>query len=394
MVLSVVQSDITEANGTDTRAKGMFVFALAFLALFAAILPHGGLAEAVSIVLMSHPIALTLLFGMWLLIAVEAVMGYLAAPDKPKNALYRLILVLLIPPFRITISPQYPNKSVWLPKLSWLRTSKTSVEQMEVRTGLPMLFMTLLILPVIAADFLVGPKPHDVLAAEFDVVTRMDTSAKNARLFLMDENERVVATLARPDRETREGVIGEWTVLGRAEGAEKSTLSFGTEGAFSFNTGCSVTEGIFGAGGGSLAFNDLTKIAKCPPSPLEIIMWLITALIWFSFALEFILLVSLAEKKLAFCKKHWINIVIILLPLLAFLRSLQLFRFLRMAKAGRLMRVYRLKGLATRMAKLATIFNLIDRVLSRNPEKYDAHLREKISEKEEELAELKSKLSG
>jgi len=394
MVLSVVQTDIAETGRTDIRAKAMFVFALAFLALFAAILPHGGLAETVSTILISHPVALFLLFGMWLLIAVEGIMGYLAAPDKPKNALFRLILVLLIPPFRITISPQYPNSRSWIPKLNWVPTSKASVEKMEVRTGLPMLLMTLLILPVIAADFLVGPKPHDVLAAEFDTVSRSDTSANNARLFLMDENEKVIATLARPDREAREGIDGVWTVLGRPEGAEVSTLSFGPGDAFSFNTGCSVTEGIFGAGQGALGFNGLNKVAKCPPTPLQLIMWFITALIWFSFALEFILLISLSEKKLAFCKKHWINIVIILLPLLAFLRSLQLFRFLRMAKAGKLMRAYRLKGLATRMAKLATIFNLIDRFLSRSPEKYDAHLRDKISEKEEELAELKGKLSG
>jgi len=372
----------------------MFVFGLVFLALFAAILPHGGLAEVVSAILISHPIALNILFGMWLLIAVEGVIGYLAASDKPKNAIFRLILVLLIPPFRITISPQYPNKAVWLPKYDWLPTSKASVEQMEVRTGLPMLVMTLLILPVIATDILVGPKPHDVLAAEFDAVSRLDTSANNARLFLMDETERVVATLARPDRETQNGISGDWTVLGRPEGTETSTVSFGPGDAFSFNTGCSVTEGVYAEGHGALGFNGLNKIAKCPPSPLEIIMWFITALIWFSFALEFILLVSLAEKKLAFCKKHWINIVIILLPLLAFLRSLQLFRFLRMAKAGKLMRAYRLKGLATRMAKLATVFNLIERFLERRPEKYEAHLREKISEKEEELAELKSKLSG
>jgi len=394
MVLSVAQSDITEAGNADTRPKIMFFFALGFLALFAAILPHGGLAEVVSEILIGNSVVLVLLFGFWLLIAVEAITGYLAAPDKPKNAIFRLILVLLIPPFRITIAPRYPNKSVWIPKLNWLPTSKASVEDMEVRTGLPMLVMTLLILPVIAADFLIGPKPHDVLAAEFDAVSRMDTSANNARLFLMDENERVVATLARTDRQIREGVDGEWTVLGRPAGEDVSTLSFGASDTFSFTTACAVTEGIYASGGGALGFNGLNKVANCPPTPLEIIMWFITALIWFSFALEFILLVSLAEKKLAFCKKHWINIVIILLPLLAFLRSLQLFRFLRMAKAGKLMRAYRLKGLATRMAKLATIFNLIDRFLSRSPEKYDAHLRDKISEKEDELAELKSKLNG
>lgn len=389
-----VSRDMAETGSTDFQSKAMFIIALAFLALFAAILPHGGLAETVSTLLISHPVALILLISLWALIAAEGIAGYLKAPDKPKNAIFRLILTLIIPPFRITISPRYPNNAVWLPKLGWLATSKDAVEEMEVRTGLPMLFITLLILPVIAADFLVGPKPHDVLAAEFDSVSRFDASANNARLFLMDEHERVVATLARPDRKPDIELEGDWQVLGRPPEMEESTLRFGRDGAFSFTTGCSATEGIFAAGYGALGFNDLTKIAKCPPSPLEIIMWFFTALIWFSFALEFILLVSLAEKKLAFCKRHWINIVIILLPLLAFLRSLQLFRFLRMAKAGKLMRAYRLKGLATRMAKLATIFNLIDRLLSRSPEKYQAHLRDKIAEKEEELAELNSKLKN
>jgi len=74
MVLSVVQTDIAETGRTDIRAKAMFVFALAFLALFAAILPHGGLAETVSTILISHPVALFLLFGMWLLIAVEGIL--------------------------------------------------------------------------------------------------------------------------------------------------------------------------------------------------------------------------------------------------------------------------------------------------------------------------------
>ncbi len=163
---------------------------------------------------------------------------------------------------------------------------------------------------------------------------------------------------------------------------------------FSFRTGCSLTEGVFAYGHGALGFNDMEKIATCPPSVLEVIIWFLTALIWFSFAFEFILLVSLAEKKLAFCKKNWINLVIILLPLLAFLRSLQLFRFLRMAKAGKLMRVYRLRGLLARAVKLAVVFNLIDRMLSRNPDKYNAHLQEKIAEKEAELQELKSKLNA
>ena len=387
----LAQNDVGKGH-RHTRALAMFAVAVAFLAVFAAFLPHGGLAEAVSRRLIGHPVILTFLFSLWLAIIVEGVLGYLAAPDKPKNAIYRLILVALAPPFRMVISPSYPNTKVWVPKLGWLWTGKAAVADMEHRTALPMLLMTALIVPVIAADFLIGPRPHDVLAADIETVTRYDVSDNGMRLFMMDENERVVANVARPDREIRQGLEGNWVVLGRPEGAETSTLSFGAEDAFTLRTGCAMTEGRFAYGYGALGFDGVAKVKSCPPSVLEILIWFTTALIWFSFAFEFILMVSLADKKLAFCKKNWINIVIILLPLLAFLRSLQLFRFLRMAKAGKLMRAYRLRGLLTRVVKLAVVFNLIERMLSRNPDKYGAHLRDKIVEKEEELAELNRKL--
>ena len=125
---------------------------------------------------------------------------------------------------------------------------------------------------------------------------------------------------------------------------------------------------------------------------LQVTLAVLMALIWFSFALEFVVMVSLAPKKLAYCKKHWINIVIIILPLVAFLRTLQIFRFLRLARAGKLAKAYRLRGLVTRSLKIALAFNLIERVLSMNPERYAASLEDKITEKEEELAELREKL--
>lgn len=384
------QSDTHSA--IDRRASVMFWIATAFLGVFAAILPHGGLAEAVSTRLIGHPVILSILLGLWLAIIIEGVLGYIAAPDKPKAAILRLLLVIAVPPMRMMISPMRPNTAVWLPRWNWLKTGKFALERMERRAAMPMLLMTALIVPVIAADLLSGERPHDVLAAELESVTRFDLSDNGMRLFMMDEGERVVANVARPERQRGQGLEGDWVVLGRPKGAETTTLSFGSSDAFSFVTGCSKTEGVFAYGYGALGFNAMDKTAECPPTLLEILMWALTALIWFSFAFEFILLVSLAEKKLDFCKKNWINLVIILLPLFAFLRSFQLFRFLRMAKAGRLMRAYRLRGLLTRMVKIALVFNLLDRLLSRNPDKYDAHLRQKIAEKEAELLELKSKL--
>ena len=125
---------------------------------------------------------------------------------------------------------------------------------------------------------------------------------------------------------------------------------------------------------------------------LQVTLAVLMALIWFSFAFEFVVMVSLAPKKLDYCKRHWINIVIIVLPLVAFLRSLQLFRFLRMSQAGKLVRAYRLRGLITRSLKIALAFNLVERILSMKPERFAATLEEKIAEKEEELAELREKL--
>ena len=127
--------------------------------------------------------------------------------------------------------------------------------------------------------------------------------------------------------------------------------------------------------------------------PLQIALSVLMAMIWFSFALEFTIMVSLAPKKLTYCKKHWINIVIIVLPLVAFLRTLQIFRFLRIARAGKLAKAYRLRGLATRLLKIALAFNLIDRLMSMNPERHCAVLEDKIAEKEQELADLRGRLA-
>ena len=48
---------------------------------------------------------------------------------------------------------------------------------------------------------------------------------------------------------------------------------------------------------------------------LRMLLHVSTGVIWFAFAGEFILMVSVAEKKVAYCKKHWIDLAIILLPL-------------------------------------------------------------------------------
>lgn len=274
----------------NSRAQPMFWVAFLYLAILAALLPHGGSDEPVTEMPLYHPAMTYLLFGCWAAIIAEGIAGFLAAPDRPKPAWKRLLLVVLIPPFRMAVSPRRPNEWVWVPVCGWMPVGAATVSDMEHRTAIPMLIATALIIPVLVAEF------------------------------------------------------------------------------------------------------GFAEVVDASPA-LQISMLVLMAMIWFSFALEFVVMVSLAPKKLPYCKKHWINIVIIVLPLFAFLRSLQIFRFLRFAKAGKMVRVYRLRGLITRIVKIALAFNLIERIMSLNPEKYAAQLEEKIAEKEEELAELRTRLA-
>ncbi len=278
------------AETTDLfHAPWMFWVSFMFLAALAVLLPHGGSDKLLAEQVLYHPAIPLALLVVWAVVICEAVWGWRQTTDR-EGSWKRALLIALLPPFRMVLSPRRPNDRVWLPLYGWRDVSAASVVEMEQRTAILMLVATALIVPVLIVDF-----------------------------------------------------------------------------------------GFSEAVDGSVA--------------LQVTLAVLMTLIWFSFALEFVVMVSLAPKKLEYCKKHWINIVIIILPLVAFLRSLQLFRFLRMAQAGKLAKAYRLRGLITRTLKLALAFNLIERILAMNPDRYAAGLEEKIAEKEEELVELREKLA-
>jgi hypothetical protein len=84
---------------------------------------------------------------------------------------------------------------------------------------------------------------------------------------------------------------------------------------------------------------------------LQLFLAIGTAVIWFAFAIEFIVMVSVAPRKLAYCASHWVDLAIILLPLVQFLpllRLLRVGRVLRLEQLSRMGRVYRLRGLSLR----------------------------------------------
>lgn len=132
---------------------------------------------------------------------------------------------------------------------------------------------------------------------------------------------------------------------------------------------------------------------------LRMLMHVGTGVIWFGFAAEFILMVSIAEKKLEYCKQHWIDLAIILLPLVSFLRSLQLARASRLAKLMRiqqltnLVRAYRLRGTAIKAFRVLVLFDLTHRILRVSEQRRIEKLEIELSEMEKQSRLLRQKIA-
>ena len=130
---------------------------------------------------------------------------------------------------------------------------------------------------------------------------------------------------------------------------------------------------------------------------LQVVLGVSTGLIWFAFAAEFIVMVTMADKKLRYCKQHWLDLAIILLPLISFLRSLRVVRVARAAVCGvqqltRMGRVYRLRGLAMRAFRGVLLLELVNLAPRVKPERRIRALRGLLEEKEREVVGLRARL--
>jgi voltage-gated potassium channel len=120
-----------------------------------------------------------------------------------------------------------------------------------------------------------------------------------------------------------------------------------------------------------------------------------TALVWFAFTLEFVLMISLVEHKFRYCKQNWIDIAVICLPLLAILRTARLGRLGRLLKVQNLAgtaRVYWLRGAVMRVYRAILVLEIFQRVFRQSTEQRLALLKQRLSEKETELDDLRNKI--
>ena len=131
---------------------------------------------------------------------------------------------------------------------------------------------------------------------------------------------------------------------------------------------------------------------------LRNILHISTGMIWFAFALEFIIMCSVADRKLQYCKEHWLDLAIILLPLISFLRSMRVVRATRLGRLAKLqqltkmVRMYRLRGLSIKAFRALLLFEVINRLIGMTPERQVRNLRDQLARKELEVGSLRKKI--
>jgi len=118
-----------------------------------------------------------------------------------------------------------------------------------------------------------------------------------------------------------------------------------------------------------------------------------TIWIWMAFVFEFVVMISVVDHKLAYCRKNWIDLAIVLLPLLSFMRAARLGTAMQIKQLSRTARVYRVRGVALRTWRAFVTLDVLDMILRRDPSYRMEKLEEEISEKTDELDYLKSELS-
>ena len=120
-----------------------------------------------------------------------------------------------------------------------------------------------------------------------------------------------------------------------------------------------------------------------------------TAVVWLAFSVELIVMVSASDRPWRYCLFHWIDVAIVLLPLIEVLplfRLLRLGRVLRLDQLLRWGRLHRVQALATRGWRALLLLRVMQRLTARSPEHRLRQLRELLRAKEDEATELREEI--
>ncbi|KEO73354.1 hypothetical protein [Anditalea andensis] len=119
---------------------------------------------------------------------------------------------------------------------------------------------------------------------------------------------------------------------------------------------------------------------------LTFLLDLVQAFIWMAFASEFILMISISNEKVEYAQKNWIDIAIILLPFISFVRTIRIFKIARLTQ---LARGYKLRGLLMKARQGFVFASFFYRILTIKPDFQINRLRKQLvkNQKEREMIE-------
>jgi hypothetical protein len=128
------------------------------------------------------------------------------------------------------------------------------------------------------------------------------------------------------------------------------------------------------------------------------------SVIWMAFAIEFLVMISVADKKFRYCTLHWVDLAIILLPVVWLMTTVirqwaelaplaRGLRLLRLSQLSRMGRLYRMQGLALKAWRAFLVLEVIQRLTGRSSEKQLKQLEELLLAKEDEVRELRDEIA-
>jgi voltage-gated potassium channel len=120
-----------------------------------------------------------------------------------------------------------------------------------------------------------------------------------------------------------------------------------------------------------------------------------SSVIWLAFALEFVIMVSVAPGKVRYCFQNWTDMLVVALPIVDFLPLLRLFRLTRileLQQLSRMGRLYRLRGLLMKLWRAILVLEMIQRLFGNYKERRLKKLKDLLVAREEELLELRAEI--
>ncbi len=135
-------------------------------------------------------------------------------------------------------------------------------------------------------------------------------------------------------------------------------------------------------------FMDETRQAF-PHLKVELILEAVQTFIWCAFTFEFLLMISISRRKLNYVKKNWIDLLIILLPFISFLRTLRISQIARLKYATR---SFKLRGVVTKARQGLIFVDFVQRIFRLRPENEVKRLFRLLQENQRDREELQQKL--